>query len=129
MKFDYSNYKQFIDSLDLKTDPFNPSFEEMKDYIDISEDFDPINYPPDDPDKKDYIFKYIIPIMKHHAKENSAILIIDTYDSKIVITLFIDEIMILDDDFDLRNILIFASSFFISAIESNKLKLELFFNL
>lgn len=129
LKFDYSNYKQFIDSLDLKADPFNPDFEDLKDYINISENFDPISNPPDETQKEDYIMNTIVPIMKHYAKDSYAILTIKAYESNIVITLMIDELVISDDNFDFKYILSYSSSFFISAIDSGKLKVELFFHL
>lgn len=129
MKFDYSNYEQLLKSFDFKSDPFNPDFEDFKDYIDISEDFDPINNPPEDKDKKDYIYKYIVPIMKQHAKDLRAILSIDEHTSNIVITLISDKLIILDDNYDLKHIFFFASSFFIFPSDNNKLKLELFFSI
>ncbi len=128
LKFDYSQYEQLLSSFDFQTDTFNPRFEDIQEYIALTEDFDPINNPPQDSDKKEYIFKYIVPIMKQHAKDLRTTLTVDESDMNVVITLITDRFIVLEDDFDLKNILMYSSSFIVYALQTDKIKLEVFFD-
>lgn len=129
LKFDYTHYEQLLSSFDFKDDPFNPDFEDMQDYLDITENFDPINNPPEESGKKAYIMRTIVPIMKQHAKDLRSVLTVEDSDMNVVITLITDRLIILEDDFDLRAILRYSSSFIVYALQTDKIKLEIFFTI
>lgn len=127
-RFDYTHYQELLDSFDYELDDFNPHTEIFEQYVEILEKFDPINNPPEQKDKKEYIINFILPILQEYCRDWKAILILDEKDNSITFTIITDTIRIIKDETDFKALLYYSTSFEIKSIE-DKIKLEIYFSI
>lgn len=125
-RFDYTYYQELLDSFDYELDDFNPHTEIFEQYVEILDKFDPINKPPKLEDKKDYIINFILPIIQEYCRDWKAILELDEKKESITFYIITDEIRIIKDEKDFKDILYYATSFNIEKSE-DKIKLEIYF--
>lgn len=129
LRFDYSHYEQLLHSFNFDDDDFNPENEAIEEYLELTENFDLMNHPPEPESRRDFIIRTIVPVMKHYARTLRGILTVDISSSQIVLSLICTQMVVLDTDSDLKQILFFASSMLISAHDKDSLELDIFFDL
>lgn len=127
-RFDYTHYQELLDSFDYELDDFNPHTEIFEQYVEILEKFDPINNPPEQKDKKEYIINFILPILQEYCRDWKAILELNEKESSVTFYIITNTIRIIKDETDFKAILYYSTSFEIENI-NDRIKLEIYFSI
>lgn len=125
-RYDYTNYQKLLESFDFKLDSFNPHTEILNHYFEITENFDPINNPPEREEKRNYILHCIVPILQEYCRDNSAILEVDEKPVGITLNIITDNFIIIYSETNLKAIIYYTTLFSIRN-EMDKIVLEFYF--
>lgn len=126
IRYDYTDYDKLLDSFDFREDSYNPNSEHFRKYIKILETFDPVARPPEPRKKKQYIVRYIVPVLKEYCRDLRAVLEIEEGTRGVHISIISKCFIIIDENVVFKAVLSFATLFTIQQ-QKDKIKLELYF--
>lgn len=108
IRYNYRDYQNLLDSFDFKEDPFNPRSGILQEYVNLLEEFNPDDNPPPPTQKKQYIKKYVIPILQEYCRDFEAVLEIDEKPNGIFIDV-LSKCIVIDEQAVFKSILLFAT--------------------
>lgn len=126
VRINYTDYQKLLDSIDFEEDSYNPHAEELQEYIELLEEFNPAVNPPKPQKKKDYIGKYIIPILQEHCRDTQAILEIHEGKNGVLISVVAGSTVIIEEETAVKSIIAYSTVFAVRP-EEGGIRMEFFF--